>query len=62
MHTTSSPHSNQSNGFIEAIVKKVKNIYKKTNGSPNAQAQALLQLQDTPILADLPSPAEILHG
>ena len=44
------------------MVKKVKNAYKKTDGSPNAQAQALLQLCDTPIMADLPSPAEILHG
>ena len=32
------------------------------DGSPNAQAKALLQLCDTPITADLPSPAEILHG
>ena len=32
------------------------------DGSPNAQARALLQLHDTPITADLPSPAEILHG
>ena len=30
--------------------------------SPNAQARALLQLHDTPITADLLSPAEILHG
>ena len=35
---------------------------RKTDGSPNAQARALLQLCDTPITADLPSPAEILHG
>ena len=62
VHTTSSPHFYQSNGFIEAMVKKVKNAYKKTDGSPNAQARALLQLCDTPITADLPSPAEILHG
>ena len=62
MHTTSSPHFHQSNGFIEAMVKKVKTAYKKTDGSPNAQAQALLQLCDTPITSDLPSPAEILHG
>ena len=44
MHTTSSPHFHQSNGFIKAMVKKVKNAYKKTDGSPNAQARALLQL------------------
>ena len=44
------------------MVKKVKNPYKKTHGSPNAQARALLQLCDRPIMADLPSPAEILHG
>ena len=62
MHTTSSPHFHQSNGFIEAMVKKVKNAYKKMDGSSNAQARALLQLRDTPITADLPSPAEILHG
>ena len=59
VHTTSSPHFHQSNGFIEAMVKKVKNAYKKTDGSPNAQARALLQLCDTPITSDLPSPAEI---
>ena len=62
VHTTLSPHFHQSNGFIEAMVKKVKNAYKKTDGSPNAQARALLQLHDTPIMADLLSPAEILHG
>ena len=62
VHTTSSPHFHQLNGFIEAMVKKVKNAYKKTDGSPNAQAGALLQLCDTPITADLPTPAEILHG
>ena len=32
------------------------------DGSPNSQARALLQLRDTPIAKDLPSPAEILHG
>ena len=62
MYTTSSPHPHQSNGFIKAMVKKVKNAYKKTDGSPNAQARALLQLHYTPIMVDLPSPAEILHG
>ena len=61
-HQTSSPHFHQSNGFIKAMVKKVKAAYKKTDGSPNAQARALLQLRDTPIAKDLPSPAEILHG
>ena len=62
VHTTSSPHFNQSNEFIKAMVKKVKNTYKKMDRSPNAQARALLQLRDTPITADLLSPAEILHG
>ena len=62
VHTTSSPHFHQLNGFIKAMVKKVKNAYKKTDGSLSAQARALLQLCDTPIMADLPSPAEILHG
>ena len=40
IHTTSSPHFHQSNGFIEAMVKKVM----KTDGSPTAQARALLHL------------------
>ena len=62
VHVTSSPHHHQSNGFIELMVKKVKNAYKKTDGTPTAQARALLQLLDTPIASDLPSPAEILHG
>ena len=62
VHTTSSPHFHQSNSFIKSMVKKVKNAYKKTDGSPNAQVRALLQLHDTPITTDLPSPAEILHG
>ena len=44
------------------MVKKVKAAYKKMDGSPNAQARALLQLRDTPIAKDLPSPVEILHG
>ena len=44
VHTTSSLHFHQSNGFIEAMLKKVKNAYKKTDGFPNAQARALLQL------------------
>ena len=57
IHTTLSPHFHQSNGFIEAMVKKVKNAYKKMDGSPNAQAKALLQLHDTPITADLPVPS-----
>ena len=61
-HQTSSPHFHQSNGFIKVMVKKVKVAYKKTDGSPNSQARALLQLHDTPITAYLPSPAEILHG
>ena len=29
---------------------------------PTAQARGLLQLFDTPIVTDVPSPAEILHG
>ena len=61
-HQMSSLHFHQSNGFIEVMVKKVKAAYKKMDGSPNAQARALLQLRDTPIAKDLPSPAEILHG
>ena len=61
-HQTSSPHFHQSNRFIKSMVKKVKATFKKADGAPNAQAWALLQLWDTPIVSDLPSPAEILHG
>ena len=61
-HQMSSPHFHQSNGFIELMVKKVKATYRKTDGSPNAEAWALLQLQDMPLASDLPSPAETLHG
>ena len=39
-HQTSSPHFHQLNGFIEAMVKKVKTAYKKMDGSPNSQARA----------------------
>ena len=58
-HQTSSPHFHQLNGFIEAMVKKVKAAYKKTDGHSvelqfNAQARALLQLRDTLIAKDLP--------
>ena len=38
VHTTSSPHFHQSNGFIEAMVKEVKHTHKKTDGFPTAQA------------------------
>ena len=34
IHTTSSPHFHQSNGFIEAMVEKVNNAYKETDRSP----------------------------
>ena len=61
-HQTSSSHFHQFNGFIKAMVKKVKTAIKKTDRSPNSQARALLQLHDTPIAKDLTSPAEILHG
>ena len=41
MHTTSSPHFHQSNGFIEAMVKKVKNAYKKTGRIPQCSGQSI---------------------
>ena len=44
IHQTSLPHFHQSNRFIESMVKKVKDTFKKADGAPNAQAQALLQL------------------
>ena len=62
MHTTSSPHFHQSNGFHRGHGEEGQEHLQKTDGSPNAQARALLQLWDTPISTDLPSPAKILHG
>ena len=41
VHTTSSPHFHQSNGFIEAMVKKVKNAYKKMDRSPQCSGQSI---------------------
>ena len=37
-------------------------LTRKWMDPPNDQVRALLQLCDTPIMADLLSPAEILHG
>ena len=39
VHVTSSPHHHQSNGFIESMVKKVKNAYKKTDGTPQLRQE-----------------------
>ena len=51
VHISSSPHFHQSNGFIEAMVKKVKNATtERLMVSSTAQARALLQLCDTPIV------------
>ena len=67
IHTTSSPHFHQSNSFIESMVKrKVKNAYKKMDGSPNAQARALLQLcghtyHGRPTIPELRSSMDIQH-
>ena len=63
VHKTSSPHFPQSNGFIEAMVKKVKNTCnRKLMDHPMLNPEHYSQLCDTPISADLPSPAEIIHG
>ena len=63
IHVTSSPHFHQSNDFIEAMVKKVKNTYRKTDGSSHSSGKSIAPVTcNTPIATDLPSPAEILHG
>ena len=41
VHTTSSPHFHQLNGFIEAMVKKVKNAYKKSGQIPQCSSQSI---------------------
>ena len=57
-HSTSSPHYHQSNGRAERAIQTIRNILDKASND-NEITKALLAYHDTPITADLPSPAEL---
>ncbi len=61
-YTTSSPQYARSNGFIESMVKRMKQMLQKTAESRTSIQRVLLNLQSSPLAPGLPSPAEILHG
>ena len=60
-HETSSPHYVQSNGFTEVCIKSVKHALQCAKYSGANPQLTLLALQATPIDANFPSPAELLH-
>ena len=57
-HDTTSPHYHQSNGRVERAVQTVRKIFTKTVNDVQI-THALNAYHDTPIAADLPSPAEL---
>ena len=62
IHTTSSPHYAQSNGFAERMVGTVKKTLLKCADTKTDPNLALLFLRTTPVASNLPSPAEMLYG
>ncbi|XP_054279149.1 uncharacterized protein K02A2.6-like [Macrosteles quadrilineatus] len=61
-HVRTSPHYSQSNGMVERAVQSVKNLIKKSVLEKTDLYLALLELRNTPISCNLPSPAEILFS
>jgi chemotaxis protein CheY-P-specific phosphatase CheC len=59
--THSSPRYPQSNGFIEAMVKVVKQILERCKVSSSDAHAALLQYRATPLRSGMASPAELLN-
>lgn len=57
-----SPHYPQSNGQVERFVQTVKNTFKKCSQSGDDFDLALLQIRNTPIASDLPSPAQLMFS
>ena len=57
-HDTTSPHYHQSNGRVERAIQTVRKIFSKTENDVQV-THALNAYHDTPIAADLPSPAEL---
>ena len=62
IHTTSSPHRPQGNGFIERQVQTIKQLQKKSSSSDTDFQLALLHWRATPVSAKIPSPAQMLMG
>jgi transposase InsO family protein len=60
-HITSSPHYHQSNGRVERAIQTIKQILKKTITEQEITL-AVIAYHDTPISADLPSPAELFFS
>lgn len=60
-HITSSPLYPKSNGFIERMVKTVKNLLKKSDAAGQDPYLALLSCRTSPIDSNLPSPAKVLN-
>ena len=58
-HITSSPWHLKSHGFIEKMIRSVKNLLRK---SPKETDKALLNFRTTPLGPNMPSPAELLFG
>ncbi|GJQ81969.1 hypothetical protein Trydic_g4702, partial [Trypoxylus dichotomus] len=61
-HVTSSPRYAQSNGLVERTIQTVKNTVKKSRLDGTDPYLALLMLRNTPILSEIPSPAQILYS
>lgn len=61
-HVTSSPGYAQSNGQTERAIQSAKNMMKKTTLDGTDFNLALLEYANTPICADLGSPAELLYN
>lgn len=61
-HITSSPRYPQSNGQVERAVQIVKNMLKKTHYDQTDFRLALLEYSNSPISADLASPAQLLNN
>lgn len=61
-HVTSSPHSAQSNGFIEWCVQTIKNITKKAKKCNEDLEFAMMCVRATPIDSDIATPAELLYN
>lgn len=61
-HIFSSPHNPQSNGQVERFVQTTKNIIKKSILSGSNLYLCLLDLRNTPISNNLPSPSQLMFG
>ena len=63
IHTMSSPHYPQSNGFIKQQIQTVRNLmFKAVDADTQSFQNVLTELRSTKIRNGLPSPVEILHG